>query len=255
VSFLCRFLFLVLLFLGFAPALQARPFDLPRDTFAFSNDTVFAYGVDESGVLHISRRDKPPEFSHGCFLLCRGVMQFWKFSRFDPAQRKVSREEYRRRIRAIFRIPVWSRGPAEPIVIPGFADLHAFSVAYEGLLKENLGNWFMTYLRFGNWRLVMGHPRRGQAAAARWLLDSVKRQEPRAIYMSKFPWMNHVAIVYAASKLPNGDTRFTVYDCNYPNAPSYVDYVAAERSFAFQKRWYFPGGRVNVMRTYISPFQ
>jgi hypothetical protein len=73
--------------------------------------------------------------------------------------------------------------------------------------------------------------------------------------MSKFPWMNHAVIVFADRPLSNGDTRFVVYDPNYPSVPSYVDYIVAERSFAFQKRWYFPGGRVNVMRTYISPFQ
>jgi len=62
-----------------------------------------------------------------------------------------------------------------------------------------------------------------------------------------------VVIVYAAARRPNGDIRFTVYDPNYPNEPSWVDYKAARRSFDFQKRWYFPGGQVNVMRIYISP--
>jgi hypothetical protein len=243
-----------ILFLLFAPALRARDFDLHRDTFAFSNDTVFAYGVDEAGKLHISKRDKPVEFSHRCFVLTRAVLQFWQFAEFAPHRPKVSRAEYQKLILDVCRVPVWSDGPREKIVIPGFPDLHSFSVAYEGLLKENLGNWFPSYLRVGNWRMVMGHLRWGQAAAAKWLEQSVREKKLRAIYMARFPWMNHVVIVYRAHLKPNGDIRFIVYDPNYPNQPSWVDYSQAERSFSFEKRWYFPGGRVNVMRVFISPF-
>jgi hypothetical protein len=102
--------------------------------------------------------------------------------------------------------------------------------------------------------MVMGHLRWGQAAAAKWLEKSVREKKLRAIYMARFPWMNHVVIVYEAHPKPNGDIRFIVYDPNYPNQPSWVDYSQAERSFSFEKRWYFPGGRVNVMRVFISPF-
>jgi len=245
--------FALVLALGGSAAL-ARPFDLKRDTFAFSNDTVFAYGVDEAGHLHISKREKPVEFSHRCFVLARGVLQFEKFARFAPDQPKLSRDEYRTRMRRLFRIPVWSSPRREPIVFPGFADLHSFSIAYEGLLKENLGNWLPSYLRVGNWRMTMGHLRAGQEAAAHWLEESVRRGELRAIYLARFPHMNHVVIVYDLKHLANGRTRFIVYDPNYPGEPSWVEYVPEQRSFEFQKRWYFPGGRVNVMRVFISPF-
>jgi hypothetical protein len=247
---------LVFLLAG-SSATNARPFDLRRDTFAFSNDTVFAYGVDEAGSLHIRRRsddNKPSQFTHRCFVLARGVLQFHQFARFAPEQPRLSREEYERRLKRLFRTPVWSRGPRERIVFPGYADLHSFSKAYQGLLKETLGNWFPTYIRVGNYRMAMGHPRSGQEMVSRWLLESVKEGRPRAIYLSLFPKMNHVVIVYAAQQRANGDVRFIVYDPNYPGEPSWVEYKAAERSFDFQKRWYFPGGRVNVMRIYLSPF-
>lgn len=248
------FLILLSLSLSAVSALRARPFDLQRDTFAFSNDTVFAYGVDESGKLHISLRKKPAEFSHRCFVLTRGVLQFQQFARFAPEQPKLSREEYRKRLKQLFRTPVWSKGPRERIVFPGFANLHDFSIAYEGLLKETLGNWLPTYLRVGNYRMMMGHPRAGQEATARWLVKSVEQGRLRAVYLARFPKMNHVVIVYAAQKLPNGDVRFTVYDPNYPSQPSWLQYRTSERSFEFEKRWYFPGGRVNLMRVYLSPF-
>lgn len=252
-SFLMQLLTFLLL-LAFSPIALARPFDLHRDTFSFSNDTVLKYGVDEAGRLHIAKRDKPVAFSHRCFVLARGMMQFHKFARFAPREPKLTRDEYRRRMLRLFRIPVWADADREKIVFPGFADLHSFSVAYEGLLKENLGNWVPSYLRIGNWRMVMPHARVGQAWAERWLEESVRRGELRALYLARFPHMNHVVVVYAMQKQPNGRTRFKVYDPNYPDEPGWIEYVPEQRSFEFQKRWYFPGGRVNVMRVFISPF-
>lgn len=247
--------FLLPLLLAFSTVTGgAREFDLRRDTFAFSNDTALSYGIDEAGGLKISLRKKPAEFSHRCFVLARAVLQFHQFARFDPSQPRITREEYRRRILALCRIPVWGKGPAQQIVFPGYRDLHDFSIGYEGLLKENLGAWIPTYLRVGNWRLMMGHPRNGQAAAARGLIDSVEKRQLRALYLSRFPKMNHVVVVYAMERQAEGNARFWVYDPNYPDKPTWLDYDARTRSFAFQKRWYFPGGRVNVMRVFISPF-
>jgi hypothetical protein len=232
----------------------ARDFDLRRDVFSFANDTALAYGVDEAGKLQISKRKEPAEFTHRCFVLARAVMQFQQFARFAPEQPRLPREEYRQLIQQISRTPVWSRGPRERVVIPGYRDLHHFSKGYEGLLKENLGLGLPSYFRVGNWRIVMGHPRAGQAAAARWLVRSVEEKRLRAVYLARFPFMNHVVVVYGMQRQPNGDIRFHAYDPNYPQESSWLDYKAAQRSFEFQERWYFPGGRVNVMRVFISPF-
>jgi hypothetical protein len=239
--------------LSLASLAQARSFDLRRDTFAFSNDTAWQYGVDERGTLHISQREVPAEFSHRCFVLARGVLQFRQFAEFAPEQPRLSREEYRRRIKRLCRIPVWCRGPRQKIVFPGYRDLSHFSLAYEGLLKENLGNWWPTYWRVGNWRMGMGHPRAGQAAGARWLADSMDRGRIRAVYMSRFPKMNHVVVPYALNREAGGNMTFHVYDPNYPSQPSWLFYRASTRSFEFEPRWYFPGGQVNVMRIYLSP--
>ena len=244
----------LLFLLALAPLAHARDFDLVRDTFAFSNDTVMKYGVDEAGQLHITKRDKPVEFGHRCFVLARGVLQFYKFAQFEPRQPKLSREEYKARMLRLFRIPVWASEQHEKVVFPGFADLHAFSIAYEGLLKENLGNWIPSYLRIGNWRMMMGHPRAGQERLEHWLVESMERGEPRALFLTRFPHMNHVVIVYRMEKRPDGRTRFLCYDPNYPGVPSWVEYIPEQRSFEFQKRWYFPGGRINVLRVFISPF-
>lgn len=232
---------------------EARSFDLRRDTFAFSNDTALAYGVDEQGQLHIARRERPAEYSHRCFVLARAVLQFHQFARFEPEQPRLAREEYRARLKRLCRIPVWARGPEEKIVFPGYRDVRHFSIACEGLLKETLGNWWPTYLRVGNWRMAMGHLRAGQAAAAQWLERSIREGRPRALYLARFPHMNHVVVPYAVAAEPGGNLRFQVYDPNYPGRASWLLYRAEQRSFEFEKRWYFPGGRVNVMRVFISP--
>ena len=238
-----------------ALASAASAFDVRRDTFAFANETALQYGVDERGSLHISRREKPATYAHRCFVMSRAVLQFHQFARFDPAQARVSREEYARIIRRIARIPVWSRGPRERIVVPGFRDVREFSEKMPSVLQEHLGAWLPTYLRPGNYRMVTGHLRAGQAAAAHWLIESMEQDRPRALYLARFPHMNHCIVAYRMERRgAAGDVRFWFYDPNYPAAPAWLDYRAGPRSFEMQRRWYFPGGRVNVMRVYLSPF-
>jgi len=235
-------------------AAAARPFDLRRDTFAFANETVFQYGVDERGKLHIAKREAPPRYAHRCFVMSRGVLQFWQFVHFAPEKKRLSRADNGRLVRAISRVPVWSRGPNERIEIPGFHDLREFSEAMPGVLQENLGAWFPSYVRLGNYRMAMGHPRVGQANAAQWLKRSMSEGKPRAIYLSRFPHMNHCVVAFRMESKPDGEPRFWVYDPNYPGQAAWLDYRSDTRSFEFEPRWYFPGGQVNVMRTYISPF-
>lgn len=248
-------LFLAAALLGLARLAAAGParFDLKRDTFAFANETVLEYHIDEAGHLSAELRDTPPKYAHSCFVLSRAVLQFHQFARFDPKRPRVSDAEYRRLIRAVCRIPVWSKGPRERIVIPGFRDLHSFSLPYGRLLQENLGNWLPTYFRVGNFRMAMGHPRAGQAMAAQWLAQSLEAGRIRGVFLSRFPHMNHALVAYAVRRGSGGDLFFDLYDPNYPGQPAHLRYVAARRSFDFERRWYFPGGQVNVMRIYISP--
>jgi len=230
-----------------------REFNVRRDTFAFANETVFQYGVDERGELHITHRETPPQYAHRCFVMSRAVLQFWQFAQFDPRQPRVSRQEYADIIRRISRIPVWSTAARVRITVPGFADLHEMSARVPSVLQENLGTWFPSYIRVGNFRMAMGHPRAGQAGVARWLKSSLEGGSPRAVYLARFPHMNHCVVIYQKQRTKRG-YRFWLYDPNYPEEPAWLDYHEDERSFEFQPRWYFPGGRVNVMRTYISPF-
>lgn len=243
------------LLLLFAPIPSwARAFDLKRDTFAFANETAWQYGINERGELQMGPRQDEPKYAHRCFVMTRAVLQFWQFARFDPRAKRLPRAEYAKLIRRISRIPVWSDGPREKIVVPGFRDLHDFSTVMPAVLQENLGAWLPSYFRVGNWRMGMGHLRAGQAAAAKWLQESTKEGQPRTIYVARFPHLNHCLIVFRSEARAKGVTRFWLYDPNYPGEAAWLDYDPAQRSFDLQPRWYFPGGRVNVMRVYISPF-
>jgi hypothetical protein len=240
--------------MAWVSGVAAPVFDVRRDTLGWANETKFAYEVDEAGRLHISKRAVPAVYSNRCFVMSRAALQFKKFARFAPKRPRMSREEYRQLVREISRIPVWSDGPRQRIVVPGFSDLRSFSKAYTPMLQANLGGSATSFLRVGNFRMAMGHPRFGQKWAADWLAKSMREGELRAVFLSRFPSMNHCVIVYRAIPRANGDVRFLCYDPNYEGQSAKLDYSAARRSFDFERRWYFPGGQVNVMRVYISPF-
>jgi len=229
---------------------------LGANCFAFSNDTVFAYGTDEAGRLTMHRRETPVEFSHRCFVLTRAVMQFHQFARFDPHLPKHSLQEYRRLVKKVCRIPVWFP-PPQPghfVVIPGYSNLHDFSKANEHMFKEELGNWFPTYIRIGNWRMAFPFPRFSQKWAAGNLTRALDRGRLQTVYLARNLHMNHCVVLSDYHRQPNGDLTFDLYDPNYPGQKGALFYHAAERSFDFPKRWFWTGGRVNLMRIYITPW-
>jgi hypothetical protein len=236
--------------------LAAAPthFDWHADTIAFSNDTVFAYGIDEAGNLTMHRRATPARFAHRCFVLARAVLQFHKFARFDPSLQPATEEQYRALLLRLFRIPVWmpERSATDRIVFRGYANLNQFSRAHEHVMKETIGNWFPTYLRVGNWRMVGPFPRCGQANAAAQIIRGLDRGKLQAVYLTRFPKMNHCVILFDYHPQA-GRIRFDAYDPNYPNTLSWVEYDPVQRGFNFERRWFWPGGRVNLMRVYLSP--
>jgi len=248
--------------IALAFALQARAaapthFDWRADTIAFSNDTVFAYGIDEAGHLIIHRRTIPARFAHRCFVLVRAVLEFHKFARFAPAEPRATDAEYRALLLHICRIPVWmpGRAPGDRIVIPGYRNLNDFSRAREHIMKETIGNWFPTYLRVGNWRMIGPFPRFGQASACAQILRGLDRGKLQAVYLTRFPKMNHCVILFDYHRNSPTTIRFDAYDPNYPNTLSWVEYDTRQRGFNFERRWFWPGGRVNLMRVYLSPWQ
>jgi hypothetical protein len=239
-------------FFAFVSVLSAREFEPQRDVFAFSNDTVLNYEVTADGRLHVGTKAKSGKPTHCCFLFTRSAMQFWEFARFEQRQRRLSEEEYRRRLRELFRIPPRS-GRTERIVFPGYADLWSFSREHEDSIRAELGSWLLTYLRIGNWRMMNPIIRMQQRSIAEKLFAAVSKGGVRAMYLAKFPHMNHVVLVYHAERLPDGGMHFQVYDANYAGESARLDYVPARNLFAFERRFYWPGGELRAFPVYDRP--
>ena len=243
---------------GLTAAFGAKPdFDPRKDAFSFNNDTVREYLPDANGEI-VSRNRKKGDgsdgFMHSCFLLSRATMQFAKFAVFDPDAPKVSPAEYRRRVRTIFRRSLWLPAPKEKTVIPGYANLWDFSVDHKAMLQTDMGSWRLSYVRVGNFRMGFPHPRSGQALAARRLVQAIDGGELQAVYLARFPKMNHCVVLYDYEAQPNGDIKFLMYDPNYCGEAGWLKYSARERSFDIQERWFYNRGRVNLMRVFLSPF-
>jgi len=238
-----------------ASGARAKPLEFPADTFSFSNNLYFDYQVTPGGDLKIQKRlnGKVPDYSRHCFILVRAVLQFHKFAEFRPDLPRVSGEEYRQRILQLSRIPVWSSGPKEKIQFPGYRDLYNFSADQSLLLKKNLGLWWPSYWRLGNWRIVLPVPRSGQKRLALRLRESLDRGLVQSVYMTRFRPLNHCLVVYKYEALPNGDLVFSVYDVNQPGKLVHLSYRASAESFYFDRAWYYPGGLVNVLPLFVSP--
>jgi hypothetical protein len=232
-----------------------RPFRFPADTFAYSNETYFEYRSTPQGEVTIHRRPKgkEPDYSRYCFVMTRAVLQFYKFAEFRPDLPKVSDSEYRPLIQRLSRIPAWSCGPSAKIIIPGYKDLHSFSLEHRQVLQKNLGHWWPPFWRIGNWRIVSPVPRSSQQQTALWLKNELDAGRARAIYLTRFKPVNHCLIAYSYNAAPDGDLVFNVYDVNQPGKTVHVRYHAADRSFYFDKTWYYKGGLVSIMKLYVSP--
>ena len=241
-----NWLFLFLLALG-CGNLRAE-FDPIQETFAFGNETLWAYGNQHRDVAHAGVETERP-YSRRCFVMSRAVIQFYQFARFDPTAPKVSEAEYAQIVRRIARIPVSQKRNSERILVPGFSNLQNFSKAHAALLQENLGNWWPTYFRFGNWRMGMPFPRSGQRQLAENLTRVIDSGELAALYITRFKPLNHCLVAHHYERTGTGIT-FQVVDPNLPGKICFLRFDGASSSFEYEKTWYYPGGRVNVIRVY-----
>jgi hypothetical protein len=244
---------LALLLAGNACASGGK-FDFARDTLAFSNDTLWAYTIDAQGNLHMHAREKAPDYTRHCFVMCRATLQFYRFVRFAPDGPQLSDAEYSERIRHISEIPVWFPHK-ERVVIPGYADLRSFSRAKPRPFQQELGNWWPSYFRLGNWRMAMPFPRVWQRKLAREVITKIDKNKIQALFLTRFKPLNHCVIAYGYRRLPGGNIDFQVYDPNDAKAPKVLTFNDKSSSFFFGRSIYFNGGRVNAFAAYVAPWK
>jgi len=230
-----------------------RAFVFGRDTFAYANELVWDYELDPAtGEMTTRPRDPKPAYTHHCFVVARAARQFFDFARFDPAQPKVAPAEYRRLIAAVIaRDPRANPARREPVVIPGYANLHTFSRDHEALLKEECGGAWQSYVQRGHWRMIWPLTKAQQQRMAGRLRAELDRGVAPVIHLVRFPQLtiNHAVVVYEAVATGTG-VEFRCYDPNNPVEPLVITYRNEERRFHTPPNNYFIGGRVNVYEVY-----
>lgn len=243
-----------------SPPVESRPqaerFRFPEDSFAYVNELVWSYSFDEDGRLQSVGRETPTEFGQRCAVMVRAARQFHVHARFAPERPRVARDAYAELIdRVLGRDPRRKRPADERIVIPGFANVRAFSRAHEDLFKRAVGGPWRSYLQKGNWRMIWPFHRGHQQETAEELLAQVRRGEPPIVHVVRFPviTINHTVLVFDAEETAE-EIHFAFYDPNQKERALRLRYDRALRTFHFPATPYFGGGPVRVYEIYDGPF-
>ena len=136
-----------------SPTAWCKAFNFRTDTFAFANQTYFDYKPLSDLEIKISRRKGYiPDYSRHCFQLVRAVLQFHQFAEFRPDLPKVSESDYRKVVLRVCKIPVWSSGPKEKVVVPGYKDLRSFLLRAHQDAAKKYGSLVAIFLE--SWQLA-----------------------------------------------------------------------------------------------------
>jgi len=229
------------------------PFDFARDTFAFSNETVWEYHVDVApGETSWRRRDPPPPFSLRCGNMARAARQFHLQARFDPALPAPDATVLAGLVAEVLRRDPREMRPAgDPVVIPGYVDLRSFSTANQGLVERALGGAWPSHLQRGNWRMIFPFPPGQQRAEADRVAAALRRGETPILHVLRFPalTLNHMILLFGMEETPE-EIRFQAYDPNDASGPILVRWDRAARTFVYPRTPYFGGGPVKAYAIY-----
>jgi hypothetical protein len=229
------------------------PFAVPADTFAYENETTWDYRISPDGrQLTWTPRQPPPEVALRCGVMARAARQFWVHAVFVPDAPPVSRAEYEALAGEVLARDRRQKTPApDPVVIPGYADLNAFSIDHAVFLQSAVGGAWETYVQRGNWRMIFPFSQRHQQRTAETLLAEVQGGQPALVHVLRFPkvMLNHVVLVYGAEETADV-IRFAAYDPNQAGTPIEVRYDRGARVFSFPRTEYFPGGPIRAYEIY-----
>ncbi len=247
---------LALLLCGCATAkvpAYSRPFVFQQDSFAYANELVWEYHFDPTtGKATHNRREPPPTYTHHCFVVARAARQFFQHARFDPAQAVADEATYRKLIRRVISTNPRKELPeSEKIIIPGYTNLYAFSLAHEAALQADCGSARQSYLQRGHWRMMLPLSRHHQENMARQLMDSLRKNRPPVVHLVRFPKLsiNHAVLLFDVKETEK-EIQFATYDPNDSSKPFWLTYDRTERTFSFPGNFYFIGGRVDVYEIY-----
>jgi hypothetical protein len=232
------------------PAAGPVPTAVPG--FAFATDT-FAFPND----IRAHHPDADDLYANYCFVMARGLRQFFAFARFEPSAPRLDRGAYAERVRQVVARAPWE--PASPpdgrVVIPGYADLRDFSRGEEEAVKAGLGPRFWTWVHWTNWRVVFPVSEDHQAGVAREIMEEVRIGRLVQLLVTNWPKpeLNHTVVAYAFQDEP-GSIAFAVWDPNDPAAPGRLTFDRARRRFVATRIYATEPGIIRVFRMYYSPW-
>ncbi len=261
---LCRsslVLFIAILLTGCASTKHRQPtgrtFVFERDTFAFANELLWEYEVDETTGERTTRpREPEPEYHHYCFPMARAARQFYDFAVFEPQRERTNIVATVDLIDAVLdRNPRADPQDVEPVVIPGYAGLRELSEDYEANLKRSMGGNWQSWFQRGNWRMVLPFSRGNQADAATELKAGIESGQVAIVHLSRFPALtiNHAVLLYSVED-SDGQIHFAAYDPNTSDHPLILKFKKADRTFYLPSTPYWQGGRVDVYEVFKNGF-
>jgi hypothetical protein len=230
-----------------------RPFVFATDTFTFVNESHWIAVDDPAGGPRVWT-EREVRFALHCAGVVRAARQFLVNARFDPTAAVVDEARYQALARAVLARDPRALGPREaPIVIPGYANLHAFSAAHEAMLRDELNADWRSVLPRGDWRIVVPFTPASQAATAAALFEEVRAGVPAIVRVFWFPVMtiNHAILLFDAEER-DGDLVFQAYDPNDASGAITLTFDTAGQTFMVPVRNYFDGGPVKVYEIYAG---
>ena len=218
-------------------------FSFAADTFAFPNE------------IRARHPDRDDLYANYCFVLARGLRQFFQFARFDASLPPLDHDRYVDLVRAVAALPPWERGPmgSARVLIPGYANLREFSRAQEAAVKEGLGGRFWTLVHWTNWRVTFPVTRGHQAEVAREVIDELDRGRLVQMLVTNWPKpeLNHTVVAFAYRPGAQG-VEFVVWDPNDPAEPGVVTFDAEASRFRASHIYDTEPGPIRAFRMYYS---
>jgi hypothetical protein len=218
-------------------------FSFERDTFAFPND-IRAFWPDREDL-----------YANYCFVLARGMRQFFAFARFDAAAPRLDHRGYVERVRDVAARAPWHAPIREDerVVIPGYASLREFSRAEAPAIKEGLGGRFWTFVHWTNWRVGMPVSRTHQEG----VLEEIRRElaAGRLVQLLVTNWptleLNHTVVAFAARTNGRG-VELAIWDPNEPARPGTITFDTGQSHFWATRMYATRPGMIRVFRMYYS---
>jgi hypothetical protein len=220
----------------------------------------FAFGPDTFAFRNEIRERHPGEtgmYANYCFVLARGLRQFFQYARFDPEAPRLSHAEYVARVRDIASRPPWngSLPPAGRVVIPGYPHLRAFSAAEEDAVKEGLGGPVGTWFHWTNWRVAMPVSKDQQAGVADEIVHELVAGRLVQLLVTNWPIveLNHTVIAYAYDD--RGDRiDFRIWDPNEIETPGIMTFDRLAQRFYATAMYATRPGPIRAFRMYHRPW-